>query len=103
MRDRAVGAVCDTCCVGARNEILPELEEGMSRLLLDEQYLTHERGNIVAFCQNCMGCSDSYKEITCTDYGCDVAWKRIGNQQTLRECSTRLADMEESLRMAREI
>jgi DNA polymerase elongation subunit (family B) len=103
MRDRSQGAVCDTCCVGARAEVLPELEEQMSRLLLDDRCLTHERANIVAFCQNCMGCSDGYKEITCVDFGCDVAWKRIGNQQTMRECSNRITDIEESLRMAREI
>jgi DNA polymerase elongation subunit (family B) len=103
MRNRNEGSVCDICCVGARDEVLPELEEKLSKLLLDDQCLTHERGNIVAFCQTCMGCSDSYKEITCVDFGCDVAWKRIGNQQTMRECSARINDIEESLRMAREI
>jgi len=96
---QSIGYVCDEC-LKEKPSAKKMVVDTLCKLLVDIEDLNRERTSLVDRCNDCVGCRDAPKKITCENSSCPTFWDRKLNLRSLDELQKRMLMQTQSARFA---
>ena len=97
---RTQGFVCDAC-IAKRPKVVKQSVSTLCNLLVDMEDLNRERAVLVDRCNDCVGCRDAPRPITCENTACPTLWDRKLNLRSIDELQKRITTLTDIVRDAR--
>lgn len=96
---RTVGFVCDDC-IAKKPQAVAKSVDSLCKMLSDIEDLNRERALLVDRCNDCVGCRDAPRKITCENTSCPTLWDRKLNLRSLDEAERRVQTLSDIVERA---